>query len=76
MYNYIIAQLYGSESYNNEKVDFILFNPYNIYKLIKVKDGNSHYQLTMKDRVSAIKYQMNSIQKYIKNTCILSRLTF
>ena len=40
-YVYIIAHLYGSVSYNHEKVNFRLFNAYKRYKLTKVKDGNS-----------------------------------
>ena len=40
-YVYIIAQLYGSASYNHEKVNFRLFNAYKTCKLTKVKDGNS-----------------------------------
>ena len=40
-YVYIIAHLYGSASYNHEKVNFRLFNAYKRYKLTKVKDGNS-----------------------------------
>ena len=37
----IIAHLYGSVSYNHEKVNFRLFNAYKSYKLTKVKNGNS-----------------------------------
>ena len=37
-YVLIIAHLYGSESYNHEKVSFRLFIPYKRYKVIEVKD--------------------------------------
>ena len=51
MYIYIIAHLYGTVSYNHEKVNFRLFNAYKRYKLTKVKDGNSTINLskTVKD---------------------------
>ena len=38
---YIIAHLYGSESYNHEKVNLRLFNAYKRYHVIKVKYGDS-----------------------------------
>ena len=34
---YVIAHLYGSVSYNHEKVNFRMFNAYKRYKLTKVK---------------------------------------
>ena len=40
-YVYIIAHLYGSVSYNLQKVNFRLFNAYKRYNVTKVKDGNS-----------------------------------
>ena len=39
---YIIAHLYGSESFNHEKVNFRLFNAYKTYQVIKVQDGDSN----------------------------------
>ena len=78
MYVYIIAHLYGSKSYNHEKVNFRLFNAYNRCKAIKVKNGDSaiNWNKTMKDWVAAINWtQIKIYFKYkstYENTCILS----
>ena len=66
---YIIAHLYGSESFNHEKVNFRLFNAYKTYQVIKVQDGDSNINWckTVKDWVAAINWTQFKIYfKYMK----------
>ena len=60
-YVYIIAHLYATVSYNNQRVNFRLFNAYKRYKVTKVKD-----------KTNAVQY--NSYLKQI--TLLVSVLTF